>query len=78
MKRIQLYDTTLRDGAQAEDISFTLDDKVRIVEIGNRVLPRLIGIAWHRDRYQSPAARAFVDTARAVCAELEQPALSVA
>jgi DNA-binding transcriptional LysR family regulator len=54
------------------------DDKVRIVEIGNRVLPRLIGIAWHRDRYQSPAAKAFVDTARAVCAELEQPALSAA
>src|SRR5262249_38613965 len=30
MKRVQLYDTTLRDGAQAEDISFTLDDKLRI------------------------------------------------
>jgi 2-isopropylmalate synthase len=30
MKRLQLYDTTLRDGAQAEDISFTLDDKLRI------------------------------------------------
>jgi DNA-binding transcriptional LysR family regulator len=54
------------------------DEKVRIVEIANRVLPRLIGIAWHRDRYQSPAAKAFVETARAVCAELEQPALSAA
>jgi 2-isopropylmalate synthase len=32
MKRIQLYDTTLRDGAQAEDISFTVDDKLRIAE----------------------------------------------
>jgi 2-isopropylmalate synthase len=32
MRRIQLYDTTLRDGAQAEDISFTLEDKVRIAE----------------------------------------------
>jgi 2-isopropylmalate synthase len=32
MKRIQLYDTTLRDGAQAEDISFTLEDKLRIAE----------------------------------------------
>jgi DNA-binding transcriptional LysR family regulator len=54
------------------------DDRVRIVEIGNRVLPRLIGVAWHRDRYQSPAARAFVETASAVCRELEQPVLSVA
>ena len=32
MRRIQLYDTTLRDGAQAEDISFTLEDKLRIAE----------------------------------------------
>ena len=33
MKRIQLYDTTLRDGAQSEDISFTVDDKLRIAEL---------------------------------------------
>ncbi|TMA52882.1 MAG: citramalate synthase, partial [Deltaproteobacteria bacterium] len=32
MKRIQIYDTTLRDGSQAEDISFTLEDKLRIAE----------------------------------------------
>jgi 2-isopropylmalate synthase len=32
-RRIQLYDTTLRDGTQAEDISFTLDDKLRIAEV---------------------------------------------
>jgi 2-isopropylmalate synthase len=32
MKRIQIYDTTLRDGTQAEDIAFTLEDKVRIAE----------------------------------------------
>ncbi|HZP43739.1 MAG TPA: citramalate synthase [Candidatus Binatia bacterium] len=32
MKRIQLYDTTLRDGAQSEDVSFTLEDKLRIAE----------------------------------------------
>lgn len=54
------------------------DAKVRFVDVGSRMMPRLIGIAWHRDRYQSPAAHAFVETARAVCAELEQPALSAA
>jgi len=32
VKRIQLYDTTLRDGAQSEDVSFTLEDKLRIAE----------------------------------------------
>lgn len=30
MKNIQIYDTTLRDGAQGEDISFSLEDKLRI------------------------------------------------
>jgi len=31
-KRIEVYDTTLRDGAQAEDISFSVEDKLRITE----------------------------------------------
>ncbi|MGH3114422.1 MAG: LysR family transcriptional regulator substrate-binding protein, partial [Gaiellaceae bacterium] len=35
------------------------------------VPPRLIGVAWHRDRYRSPAARAFVERAQAVCALIE-------
>ncbi|MBI4838102.1 MAG: citramalate synthase [Nitrospirae bacterium] len=32
MKHIELYDTTLRDGAQSEDISFSVEDKLRITE----------------------------------------------
>jgi molybdate transport repressor ModE-like protein len=35
------------------------------------VPPRRIGIAWHSDRYRSPAARAFVELAREVCAQVE-------
>lgn len=31
-KQIQIYDTTLRDGTQAEDIAFTVEDKLRIAE----------------------------------------------
>jgi 2-isopropylmalate synthase len=38
MKDVLIYDTTLRDGCQGEDISFTLEDKLRIaaklVELG--------------------------------------------
>lgn len=29
-KKITIYDTTLRDGSQGEDVSFTLEDKIRI------------------------------------------------
>lgn len=32
MRKITLYDTTLRDGTQAEDISFSSEDKIRIAE----------------------------------------------
>jgi 2-isopropylmalate synthase len=32
MRKIQIYDTTLRDGAQSEDISFSVEDKLRITE----------------------------------------------
>lgn len=32
MKKIETYDTTLRDGAQSEDISFSVEDKLRITE----------------------------------------------
>ena len=35
------------------------------------VPPRRIGIAWHRDRYRSPAARAFVELAQQVGAQVE-------
>ncbi len=32
MKKIEIYDTTLRDGTQAEDITFSVEDKLRITE----------------------------------------------
>ena len=32
MSGIQVYDTTLRDGCQGEDVAFTLEDKLRIAE----------------------------------------------
>ena len=32
MSHIELYDTTLRDGAQTEGISYSVQDKLRITE----------------------------------------------
>jgi DNA-binding transcriptional LysR family regulator len=48
---------------------------VRVVELDIGLPPRLIGLAWHRDRDLLPAAREFVATTERVCAELagEQP-----
>jgi DNA-binding transcriptional LysR family regulator len=48
----------------------TDDPRVRIVELED-VPPRRIAMAWHHDRHRSPAARAFVELARQVCAELQ-------
>jgi DNA-binding transcriptional LysR family regulator len=48
------------------------DPRVAIREIDPRVPQRLIGIAWHRDRYRTPASRAFVELAQEVCAEFER------
>jgi DNA-binding transcriptional LysR family regulator len=42
------------------------DDTVRIVELGPKIAPRVVGIARHRDRHHSAAALAFVETALAV------------
>jgi molybdate transport repressor ModE-like protein len=40
------------------------DDAIEIVDLGDRVPPRLIGIAWHRDRRRTPADQAFVELAQ--------------
>jgi DNA-binding transcriptional LysR family regulator len=45
------------------------DDSVRIVELGPKIPPRIVGIARHRDRYHSAAAQAFLETALAVGTE---------
>jgi DNA-binding transcriptional LysR family regulator len=47
---------------------------VLALPLGNRVTPRLVGLAWHKDRYRLPAARAFVETAQDVCAGLAEAA----
>jgi molybdate transport repressor ModE-like protein len=43
---------------------------VEQVELAMRPPPRIISIVWHGDREQTDAARAVVEMARTVCAEL--------
>ena len=45
------------------------DPRIAVIELANRVPARMIHIARHRDRYHSPAARAFVETALDVTAD---------
>jgi len=39
------------------------DDTV-IVDLADQIPRRRIGLVWHRDRYQTPAAKAFIELAR--------------
>ena len=45
------------------------DHTIETIRLGTRIAPRIVGIAWHTDRYHSAAARAFVETAQAVAGE---------
>ena len=47
------------------------DDSIAVIELGERVPPRIIGVAWHVDRQLTPAARMFIQAAEAVCASKE-------
>ena len=51
------------------------DPATRLIELP-RIPPRMLAIAWHRDRYRAPAAHAFVETAQSLCAELETEAVA--
>jgi DNA-binding transcriptional LysR family regulator len=45
------------------------DGSLAVIRMGDLLPPRLIGIAWHRDRHRTRTADAFVETARDLCAE---------
>ncbi len=46
MRRIQLYDTTLRDGTQREGLSLSLDDKLKITRVLDRLGVDYIEGGW--------------------------------
>src|SRR5882724_7781880 len=60
-QRVRIYDTTLRDGTQGEDVSFSVEDKLRIA----RALDEL-GIAYIEGGWpgSNPRDAAFFEAAR--------------
>ncbi len=86
---VQLYDTTLRDGAQAEDVNFTVEDMVRIAskldQFGVQFIeggwpgsnPRDVDFFREMKRVRLKKARlvAFGATRRARLAAAEDPSL---
>jgi DNA-binding transcriptional LysR family regulator len=52
------------------------DPRVAMIELDERIPPRLIGIAWHRDRKRTRAAEAFVELAQEVTAGFERTAVA--
>jgi len=44
--KVQLYDTTLRDGAQAEDVNFSVEDKIRVARKLDRFGVHYIEGGW--------------------------------
>jgi DNA-binding transcriptional LysR family regulator len=45
------------------------DERMCVLDVVG-LLARCIGLAWHRERQPSPAARAFMELARSVCGPL--------
>jgi DNA-binding transcriptional LysR family regulator len=47
------------------------DPRTSTVPLDGKLPPRIVGIAWHRDRVRLPAADRFVELAATVCADLQ-------
>ena len=45
-------------------------ERMCVLDVDGLLAPRRIGLAWHRVRQPSPAARAFMELARSVCGPL--------
>jgi len=48
------------------------DDRVKTLRLVPKMPRRGIAVVWHRDRHRSPAARAFVEIAQEVSADVER------
>jgi 2-isopropylmalate synthase len=64
MRKVQLYDTTLRDGCQSEDVSLTLDDKLRVAALLDDLGIHVIEGGWPGS---NPRDEEFFSASRRAC-----------
>ena len=50
------------------------DPRTGVLPLNGKLPPRVVGVAWHRDRIRSAAAKSFVELAAQVCDELHEVA----
>ncbi|MGH9210796.1 MAG: LysR family transcriptional regulator [Acidimicrobiales bacterium] len=48
------------------------DERVVALPLAPDVAPRIVALAWHRDRYRQPTAEAFTEMASTICQNLER------
>jgi molybdate transport repressor ModE-like protein len=46
------------------------DERIALVDLGDRLPPTSVGLFWHRERLLTPAAEEFGEIAREICAEI--------
>jgi len=54
------------------------DDRIALIDLGDQLEPLRLGLFWHRERLLTPAAEELGEIARAVCAQMQAPALAAA
>lgn len=53
--------------AVVPELTVEPDPRIRVYSLTPALAPRVVALAWHRERYRSPATRAFIDTAVVYC-----------
>jgi DNA-binding transcriptional LysR family regulator len=47
-------------------------EEVALVELAARLPPRVLGLIWHKDRFQPPAASEFIQVCMEICSNLRE------
>jgi DNA-binding transcriptional LysR family regulator len=54
------------------------DERIALIDLGDQLEPMRLGLFWHRERLLTPAAEELGEIARAVCADMQAPAMPAA